>query len=289
MHRILIATDFSTRSDRALRRGFLLAHQASANIILLHVVDDDQPRQIVEAHRSETTTLLDELCKTARDKDRLNCETRVVIGDPFQGIAQASEDLRADIVLLGPHRRQLLRDIFLGTTAERTIRASAKPVLMANGFPTGQYRTVLIAMDFSACSVAAAQAAKHLGLLEQSRTISLHVMDETTGPLALASLPMQEVRLRQMQEEERTHERLSELMAKIGVGGSVHVMRPKEESTPMAIHSWGKTLNADLIVVGTHGRSGLQKWMLGSVAEGVLAHATADVLAVSAGKPNSDA
>ena len=109
MHRILIATDFSTRSDRALRRGFLLAHQASANIILLHVVDDDQPRQIVEAHRSETTTLLDELCKTARDKDGLNCETRVVIGDPFQGIAQASEDLRADIVLLGPHRRQLLR------------------------------------------------------------------------------------------------------------------------------------------------------------------------------------
>jgi nucleotide-binding universal stress UspA family protein len=244
---------------------------------------------MVEAHRSETTTLLDELCKTARGEDGLNCESRVVIGDPFQGIAQASEDLRADIVVLGPHRRQLLRDIFLGTTAERTIRTSGKPVLMANGFPAGQYRTVLIAMDFSACSVAAAQAAKQLGLLEQSRAISLHVMDETSGPLALASLPMQELRLRQMQEEERTHEKLSELMAKIGVGGSLHVVRPKEESTPMAIHSWSKTLKADLIVVGTHGRSGFQKWMLGSVAEGVLAHATADVLAVSTREPNSDA
>ncbi len=55
----------------------------------------------------------------------------------------------------------------------------------------------------------------------------------------------------------------------------------------MAIRDWAEKLETDLLVVGTHGRSGIKKWMLGSVAEGVLARSTIDVLAVPAA-PKSD-
>ncbi|HEU6442162.1 MAG TPA: universal stress protein, partial [Microvirga sp.] len=48
MRTILVATDFSTRSDRALRRATLLARHVSARLVLIHVVDDDRPVRLVE-------------------------------------------------------------------------------------------------------------------------------------------------------------------------------------------------------------------------------------------------
>ena len=50
MDRLLLATDFSTRSDRALRRAALIADKSGAAITLLHVIDDDQPKYLIERH-----------------------------------------------------------------------------------------------------------------------------------------------------------------------------------------------------------------------------------------------
>ena len=63
LERILVATDFSTRSDRALRRGVLLARQASAGLVVAHIVDDDQPHGLVQAERQESTALLHDLAQ----------------------------------------------------------------------------------------------------------------------------------------------------------------------------------------------------------------------------------
>ena len=51
IQKILVATDFSTRSDRALRRASLLAHSVSAELVLLHVIDDDQPKPLQEVQQ----------------------------------------------------------------------------------------------------------------------------------------------------------------------------------------------------------------------------------------------
>jgi len=69
MERILVSTDFSTRSDRALRRGSLLARQSSAELVIVHVVDDDQPRRLVEVAQVEATVYLHELARTMRELD----------------------------------------------------------------------------------------------------------------------------------------------------------------------------------------------------------------------------
>ncbi|MEQ9246878.1 MAG: universal stress protein, partial [Nitratireductor sp.] len=94
---ILVATDFSTRSDRAIRRATLLAKDIGARLTLVHVVDDDQPRRIVQAERSATDAILEEQARTLQKADGLECDSRLVQGDPFEGIAQAADDRGADL------------------------------------------------------------------------------------------------------------------------------------------------------------------------------------------------
>ena len=103
MKRILVPTDFSTRSDRAIRRAALLARQTSAEIILLHVVDDDQPPRLLQSAEREANSLLQELAATMRESDRLSCNARVSLGEPFQTIIDAAEEVDADLLVMGPH------------------------------------------------------------------------------------------------------------------------------------------------------------------------------------------
>src|SRR5690606_38642304 len=130
--RIMVATDFSTRSDRALRRATLLAREMPTRLLLVHVIDDDQPARLAEASHREASILLMKLAGTVQDADGLACEARVVLGEPFQGLSDAAEEFEADLMIMGAYRRQILREIFMGTTIERTIRRSRRPILMAN-------------------------------------------------------------------------------------------------------------------------------------------------------------
>jgi nucleotide-binding universal stress UspA family protein len=280
MQRLLVSTDFSTRSDRALRRGSLLARQLSAELILVHVVDDDQPRRLVEVAQAEATVLLHELARTVSEIEGIVCESRVVHGDPFQKIVDIAGDLAVDLVILGPHRRQILRDIFLGTTAERTIRQSKQPVIMANGMPVGGYHSILIATDFTDSSLMAAKAAKALGLFEHAQIIVLHVLEAPDLSLVLrASLTMDEIEDRIAENEEGANKKLDEFLHKVEVVATRCVVKP-EVSTAMTIKSCAQRAKADLVVVGTRRRTGVEKWLLGSVAENVLSSADVDVLVI---------
>jgi nucleotide-binding universal stress UspA family protein len=279
--RFLVATDFSTRSDRALRRASLLARQVSAELILVHVVDDDRPKRLIQAERLEAEALLAELAATLREADGIACDSRVVFGAAFQALSDAAGDTGADLLVIGPHRRQMLRDTFLGTTAERTIRASGKPVLMANSVPAGPYRTVVLATDFSPASVAAAQAAKQLGLLGSATVVALHMLDlPEEGPVLRATMAVTEYETFLAQAEQRAHAKLERYGRETGIAAVAQVLRPAEEPTGMAVNGFAKSVNAGLVVAGTHGRTGLEKWLLGSVAESILSHAEMDVLAV---------
>ena len=173
MNSILVATDFSERSDRALRRASLLAKSAGARLTLVHVVDDDQPGRLLKAERAAAASILNDLIQALKKIDGLRCDFRIVEGDPFEGILRAAGDLEPDIVVVGPHRRNSLKDVFIGTTAERAIRASQRPILMANGVPAAPFRNMLVAVDLSACSADALRALNDLGL-EKNATVPFY-------------------------------------------------------------------------------------------------------------------
>lgn len=127
MKTIVVATDFPERSDRAIRRAKLLAREFDSRLHLVHVVDDDQAQLIVQVERDASTKLLEELTHTLEEIDAVKCDFRVVLGRPPSGITQAAQDVDAGLIVIGPHRRQLLRYILVGTTADiaETICATA--------------------------------------------------------------------------------------------------------------------------------------------------------------------
>lgn len=177
MNHILFATDFSPRSDRAGRRALLLAKQFGARVTLVHVVDDDQPNRLVKRARAEASRVLEEMRQTFVEVDGIDCETSLAVGEAFAGTLSVCADVGADMIVIGPHRRQVLKDVFTGTTAERIIRKGVQPVLMVNGTPAGQYRNVLVATDMSEHSLAALRSCRELGLGEVAAVIVAHVFD----------------------------------------------------------------------------------------------------------------
>lgn len=281
MKTILLATDFSERSDRAFRRASLLARQVGATLVVVHVVDDDQPRRILDSDREAAAGLLEDLRATVRRVDGIACETRLVLADPFAGIAQAAAESAADLLVIGPHRRQALRDVFVGTTAERTIRSVTTPVLMVNAPPVAPYAHVMLTTDLSDGAAAAARAATRLGIAGEARRSILHVVDAPVGHLVLGGnvAPEGRAAYRDDARSEAARE-LAAFVEATGLGTLRQSPRLSDAAPADAILEAAREEAADLVVVGTHGRSGLAKLFLGSVAEAVLRKADRDVLAV---------
>ena len=264
-----------------MRRATLLAREFDASVTILHAIDDDQPELLINNEREVASKLLSDQARSLREIDDVSCDHRIVLGDPFEGIAKSAEEIDPDILVIGPHRRQALKDIFTGTTAERTIRTSNVPVLMANGAPTGPYRHILIAVDFSDCSSQAVRTVQQLGLAKRAAITVIHVFDAPgTGLIAHSTMTDDEARKYIAGEESRAGKELAAFLNRLEFAPAHRVLKFNETSAGERILSTANELSADLIVVGTHGRTGLSRLMLGSVAEEVLRSADHDVLAV---------
>jgi nucleotide-binding universal stress UspA family protein len=281
MKRVLVATDLSVRSDRAIRRAILLARRHGAALSLLHVIDDDQPSRLVRAERDAATALVEEQARSIREGDGIDCSARVVMGDPFEGIAAAAGEQEPDLVVIGPHRRQALKDVFTGTTAERTIRASRRPVLMANAVPASAHRHVLLAVDFSDCSADAVRTVAELGFEAHAAVSVLHVFDAPATPVMARSAASEEaLSSYHAQERDKAAAALKEFLAPLPLAVQSRIAERNVASAAETIRAVAADVGADLLVVGTRGRSGIAKMLLGSVAEQVLRTAETDVLAV---------
>ena len=281
MKKIMLATDFSERSDRALRRATLLVRQFGASLSIVHVVDDDQPRRIVDGECDAASAILRELQSTVRNVDGISCETFVVLADPFAGIARAAEEETPDLLVIGPHRRQALRDVFVGTTAERTIRSVTCPVLMVNAPPVRAYGHVMLTTDLSEGAERAAKALAALGIAGGAKASILHVFDAPAVHLVMShTIPAEERQVYLDDQRKEASRNLSAFVKSVDWRSIRQDVRQVRNSPAEEILTAAKKGSADLVVVGTRGRSGLAKFFLGSVAEAVLRRADCDVLAV---------
>lgn len=278
---IMVATDFSERSDRAMRRATLMAKQFESDVTLVHVVDDDQPAYIVQGEREQAKDLLRKMADTMRKVDRVACDARVIVSSPFAGIVQAVDVVAPDLLIIGPHRRQVLKDAFVGTTAERAIRSVSCPILMANAPPASNYRHVLQTTDLSEVSGDAIRRFSSLGIGRAAQNSVLYVFD--VPELQMARLETPSKKEREFYLKEQRKEAARELADFLRTAGSINpemVLRHQASTVAQEILGAADEEMADLIVISTHGRGGLAKLFLGSVAEQVLAQATTDVLAV---------
>ena len=281
MQRIMLATDFSERSDRALRRAVILARSHGACIELVHVVDDDRPRSIVEQDTKQARQLLSELARSLETLDGISCDTKVILADPFAGIAEAVQQASPDLLVIGPHRRHILRDAFVGTTAERTIRAVSCPVLMVNGAPLGDYRHVLLTTDLSENSRLALNLFETLQIGREGSRSALSVFNAPAVRLAMSgTLPPTNKQdyLNSLRAEAKRE--LAAFMAKLGGTKTEQIVRFDETTTAQEILRAVKDLKSDLLVLSTQGKGAVSRMLLGSVTEQVLRWSPVDVLAI---------
>ncbi len=270
MH-ILAATDFSTRSQRAVRRAGLLARTSGAALTLVHVVDDDQPPDLVALEKREAERILDEQIAAMAELRGLRPRALIVEGDPFDGILRAAASVRVDLIVMGSHRKQLLRDIMVGTTIERVIRTGSFPVLMVNREVDQPYRTALAAIDLSEPSVNAMRTGTALGFPVDDRLTLAHAfLPLGKGQMFYAGLSPDTIDGYVAEERLRAVTELTAFLEANGLGGSKRSMRIEEGAPSEVISMAVEQLKPDVLIMGTHARSGITKALLGSVAEEIL-------------------
>lgn len=278
---ILAATDFSTRSQRALRRAGQLARAMAAELAIVHVVDDDQPLRLIEMEVRESERMLAELISAVSELQDLRCHPMVVIGDPFDAILRTAAAQTTDLIVMGTHRKQLLRDIFVGTTIERVIRTGCHPVLMANNEVNSPYESVLAPVDLSDASANAIKAARNLGLMSGSRLEILHgFLPFAKGKMSMAGVGQSDIDAYVSSERREVTEELTTFLVQNDLASLRAALRVEEGASFEAISARVEKMGPDLLVIGTHGRSGLLKVLLGSVTEEALRSLNVDILAV---------
>jgi len=210
----------------------------------------------------------------------------VEIADPFAGIIRAVEEGAPDLLVIGPHRRQALRDVFVGTTAERTIRSVTCPLLMVNAPPFGPYGHVMLATDMSEGAERAAKACAGLGIAGDADISVLHVFDAPAVHLTMSHTMAAGEKQTYIEGQRKEASRsLSAFVKSVGWRSTRQVVRQVQATRAEEILTAASEETADLIVVGTHGRSGVARFSIGSVAEEVLRKADRDVLAVPMAAP----
>ncbi len=129
MQMILMATDLSARSDRALDRAVGLARDCGAELTIVHLVDEDLPALLADAQQEAAERATQEHVDTLTAANGPSISIEVVLGRAYVDILEMSEKVEAEMIVLGVHREGAFKDMFRGTTAERVIRASNVPVL----------------------------------------------------------------------------------------------------------------------------------------------------------------
>ena len=280
MKNILVATDLTTHSDRALARALRMAGQG-ARLRVLHVVDEDLPDDVaaILTARAEKEIAAQVAALSPSGVPKL--EPVVALGRGYRTILEAADEIDADLIVAGINRDESLGSHFLGTTVERVLRAGRRPVLVVSEPPSSPYRRAMVCVDFSVHSRRAVECA--LALVPDGEAILLHVYDVPFAGLITDTASRDEM---WAAEEERFREMMDgELKAFVA-----SLARPPAKLRHMLVRGSVReeirraaaAEKPDVLAIGTHGRTGVSRAFLGSVAADILDDPPCDILAVKA-------
>ena len=276
MKHILVATDLTARSDRAIERAFSLARETGAELTILHAVDDELPASVADQIKAEAEASIERLCQGPAGQGLRAVHRRVGFGRGLELVLRHAEEVAADLLVLGVHRNASGRGLFVGTTVERIIRHGETPVLVVRDRVEGPYRKVLVAVDFSPYSRRAAEFA--LSELPMAEVVLVHAYDVPFKGFITGRSAREEVSKRHQEQFDAMVEgEMKALVDSLPENGN-RIERVMREGTVREV----KQRKPELLVIGTHGRNGVAHALLGSVAEDLLNAPPCDVLAVKA-------
>lgn len=279
--KLLCATDLLPKSEPAVERAGWLAADLGADLSLLHVVAPIASERVLEQELQLAIAHLEARVRPPLWKHGGTPRVLIRTGIPVRLILETIEELKAQLLILGPHRRRTLRDALEGTIASKVLAERKCPVLIVRKEPRRAYANVLLALDLSAYALAAVRAVESLELPGSAELTILHAFDPPyQGVLRYAGVEMGSLRTYAKGWKDEATTALRDLLkyesrdfARYGI----HV----EESRPVpAILRAVKEREPDLLVMGTSGKGRVHRALLGSVATEVLHEVRCDVLVV---------
>jgi nucleotide-binding universal stress UspA family protein len=287
---ILLARDFSSVSDQAARRAVDLAERTGATLHVLYaqVLHDDPfgaddapaPAADVDAIRKRLTEVDDKPLQSRKEIEVVEAVERDVSAGP--AIRHYADEHDIDLVVMGTHGRRGVRRMLLGSVAEDVVRRADQPVLTVRGTeedrPTA-IRRILVPVDFSPYSRDALRTARAMASLVGATVDAVHVVEETLHPAFYVG-GVRSIYDIAPDIEEKATAKLEEFLAETPGAADDETARVLFGKPSACIAEEAE--DADLVVMSTHGRTGLDRFLLGSVAERVVRHAPCPVLTVKA-------
>jgi nucleotide-binding universal stress UspA family protein len=295
--RILLATDFSEGAVCAQHYAVYLASHWGATLDVLHAIeaphrssDEVESLAAVMQVRAEAARRLTEV----RDdlvRRGMPAKVRLVLGNPAEHIGLAAKDKGAELIVLGVQGRTNLLCGLIGSTTERVVKEGPCPVLAVPGMPEAagessaaqrpvEIRQILAPLDFSSPSLDALEYAVQLANGLGAGVTLMHVLEPVPYDLDCGLGVIEQ----EAQKRDHWNKQLAELRTfatSFGLAADVEIAGGIASD---AILASALRHRSDLIVMGTHGRSGLSAARFGSVADAVLRRATCPVLTVKTPK-----
>jgi nucleotide-binding universal stress UspA family protein len=303
LRRVLVPTDFSPCADRAVRHGAFLARQYGAALTLAHVVPvaPSYPLAGVAAadteNAEEVRSRLDDVIAEHELGD-LDVDCLVERSEEGVGAAviDAAERCDADLITLGTHGRKGVRRLVVGSEAEEVIRGADRPVLAVR-HPEGKgeegepdagephaINRLLVPVDLSEHSRGAYAHAVELARKYDADLHLLHVVQPTPDyelpGVYQASLPPQTDVVDALTEN--AHDELGDLLDQATLPAARLHKDVRHGDPASEIIDTAAEIGADMIVLASHGRTGLERFLMGSVAEKTIRSTPCPVFVVKA-------
>jgi len=292
--KLLIALDESSCSEHAGRLGLALAKRLSAEATVVHVITPAPAPFGIGTYSQTLERYAQELLSSWKELGKdLGLEVKIRYThaqDAAEGIVHTATELACDLIVMGTHGRERLSRVFLGSVAERVSRLSPVAVLLVREDSevrpiSGVFERILAPVDGSMAGAPALQVADQLAQKLGAKLQILHVIPylpplifmpgtPNTGPRVVYNPEATE---RALLEEGQAIVEAAKSKAKTS---KVHteVVKAQADLESQVIVEYAQQHHSDLIVMGTHGRTGIERLLLGSVAEGVAHHASVPLL-----------
>lgn len=275
---ILVATDLSESGREALEAAADLGYRTGATVHVVHAHEEPGPGTHVpsmigslHARRRALLRIVEEAVPRAIWSETV----RVRVGDPAEVIIAEARLIDADLIVLGPHRKRVVADTLLGSTAEQVIRRATVPCLLVNGPLRLPPRRLLVPTDFTAparkAGIAALRTAAWLGDGDDSRVTLAHV---TATPKGLDG----EWARGEIEDDLADEAREMSREAATAIPVDTRILLGRGPIDELLLDM--ELSNTDLLVIGTHGDPMLVRKLLGSVSSAMVRHAPIPMMLV---------
>ena len=271
MKRILVPTDFSPLAENALKIAANLARKHEAEIYLLHLLD--LPLDLIDPTQGGSQDLPESIffMKLAHQRftkamnkpylEGIKVHETVDFNAAFEGIMQVSKKHNCDLIIMGSHGAEGLKEVFVGSNTEKVVRYSEIPVLVIkHEIDDFDVSKIIYATNLSLETASSFKQAQELARKFDAQMDVVFI--NTSGKFKTSN---------------EIDDKIKAFKSVAG-GDDFEIVVQNDHNTEDGILNYARKVNADLIGIGTHGRKGIARLLNGSLSEHIVNHAKRPVV-----------